>query len=155
MRLQMSRKSILGRTRCHDKRSRLYQFVNAGKMPQIIPVAKLQSRFLTTLINTETRLRLEPVGHLPEAITPSRTRSVRSPGGVFVCASRPGRAPAEVSSGRVAKVAHFRDREWRSRRPDSVHPHGGDGMSSDEWASHIKRRSPPVNSCRARCGPGR
>jgi hypothetical protein len=42
--------------------------------------------FLTAL--TETRLRLEPVGHLPEATTSSRTRSVRAPGGVFVCASR-------------------------------------------------------------------
>ena len=49
----------------------------------------------TALISTETRLRLEPVGHLPEAITPSRTRSVRAPGEVFVCTSRPGRAPAD------------------------------------------------------------
>ncbi|MBV8264872.1 MAG: hypothetical protein JO252_00845 [Planctomycetaceae bacterium] len=41
---EMSRKSILGRTRGHHKRSRSYNLVNAGKMSQIIPVAKLQSR---------------------------------------------------------------------------------------------------------------
>jgi len=40
---EMSRKSILGRTRGHHKRLRPYQSVNAGKMSQIIPVAKLQS----------------------------------------------------------------------------------------------------------------
>jgi len=41
---EMSRKSILGRTRRHNQKSSLYKPVTGGRMSQIIPVAKLQSQ---------------------------------------------------------------------------------------------------------------